>query len=137
MKKVKTVGSITTFLRNGPVESEPLAIKLNDHFSKYSKVYQVTGLTVVFLTTGFVDVSLAAPVGAGIDELAEPIYRELLSVGKWIIICKGAISTFKSASDGDYEHAKKSFLSHVMIFLLLLSYPYAMDRIEQLFDRLN
>lgn len=141
MKKIKTVGSITDFVRNDPTEKEKWPKKLAAHYRKHEKTYNIAGLSIVLILTGGLDFAFAEDLvvpasryeTGGIDDLAEPIYKEILGIGKWVIICKGALSSMKAVGDGDVEVAKKSFLAHVMIFLILLAYPYAMDKVEGLF----
>ena len=87
----------------------------------------VTATSIYF--TGF-DHALAA---TSIDKSANIIYGKLLLVGKWIIIIKGAIDTINNTVQGDFNSAKKSFLSYLIIYLILNAFPWAMDQVDTMF----
>lgn len=132
MRKVKTVGSITEFLAQKEVPKP-------SHLRRYSTVYKVAGATITIILIGYCDVTTIAPVFAdsGIDKAARPIYDKLVSVGKWVIVCKGGMDTIKGVGSGDIDSAKKSFLSYLLIYLMLLGLPWAMDEVERLFSEVD
>lgn len=112
-------------------KDERLTAKLERHFKKYKLVYKVAGMTTVLLTMGGFDYSVAA--STGIDIGAKKLYYEIVNIGKWIIIFKGGVDTIKSVGNGDFEAAKKTFFSHLLIYLMLLGLPYGMDKVDEVF----
>lgn len=82
------------------------------------------------LFIGIPDLTFAA---SGIDAAASSIYTKLLLVGKWIIIIKGAIDTINNTVQGDFGSAKKSFLSYLMIYMILNALPWAMNEVDNVF----
>lgn len=131
--KVQTVGSVGEFLR-GQVRYEPelFSAKVERHFKKYGRVYKVAGVTVILLASG--DYALAA---GSIDGEARKLYRELVNVGKWIIIFKGAIDILRALGDGDTGAAKKTFISSLLTFLILLGLPFGLDKVTDIFDKVT
>jgi hypothetical protein len=91
-----------------------------------------SGLCIYFL--GFDGTALAA--GTGIDAGAEKIYDKILLVGKWIIIVKGAIDTINNTAQGDFASAKRSFLSYLIIYLILKAFPWAMNELDTIFKEM-
>ncbi|QVY63007.1 hypothetical protein [Cytobacillus gottheilii] len=123
-KKVQTM-SVREFLRNEPARPAP------SHFEKYGVVYKVVGATVVILIAGGgFDYALAA---SAIDAGAQSLYYEIIGIGKWVIVFKGGFDAIKSVGNGDFDSAKKTFFSHVLVYLMLLGLPYAMDKVDDVF----
>jgi hypothetical protein len=131
------VMSVSEFL-NGR-ETEPFSTKVERHFKKYGTIYKVAGVTVILLIS-------AVPIGggtvtafasSGIDTEARKLYIELVKIGKWVIIFKGAIDIIKSLGDGDNAAAKKTFITSLLTFLILLGLPYGMDKINEIFDNMS
>jgi hypothetical protein len=122
--------SISEFL-NGR-EKEPFSAKVERHFKKYGTVYKVAGITVIFLLSG----SSALAAGT-IDAEARKLYIELVKIGKWVIIFKGAIDIIKALGDGDNASAKKTFITSLLTFLILLGLPYGMDKIGEIFNNIS
>lgn len=109
--------------------------KFNRHMKKYGFVYKVIGTTIIiFVAGGGLDYASAS---TGIDVAARGLYKELVRVGKWIIIFKGGMDTIKSIGNGDFDAAKKSFFSYLLVYLLLLGLPYGMDKVDQVFNGLR
>jgi hypothetical protein len=108
--------------------------RFEDHFRNHGFAYKVAGSAAVLLVTG-VDMSFAA--GSVIDAKANTLYYRIVDVGKWIIIFKGAVDTIKSTGAGDFDGAKKHFFSYLLVYLLLLGFPFAMNEIEKLFNDLK
>jgi hypothetical protein len=124
------VMSVSEFL-NGRKE-EPFSAKVERHFRKYGTVYKIAGVTVIFLLSG----SSALAAGS-IDIEARKLYIELVKIGKWVIIFKGAIDIIKALGDGDNASAKKTFITSLLTFLILLGLPYGMDKIGEIFDNIS
>jgi hypothetical protein len=122
--------SISEFL-NGR-KAEPFSAKVERHFRKYGTVYKVAGITVIFLLSG----SSALAAGS-IDVEARKLYIELVKIGKWVIIFKGAIDIIKALGDGDNASAKKTFITSLLTFLILLGLPYGMDKIGEIFNNIS
>jgi hypothetical protein len=124
------VMSVSEFL-NGRKE-EPFSVKVERHFRKYGTVYKIAGVTVIFLLSG----SSALAAGS-IDVEARKLYIELVKIGKWVIIFKGAIDIIKALGDGDNASAKKTFITSLLTFLILLGLPYGMDKIGEIFNNIS
>jgi hydrogenase maturation factor len=124
------VMSISEFLHR---KEEPFSVKIERHFRKYGTVYKIAGITVILLA-GF-DASTFA--STGIDREARKLYIELVKIGKWVIIFKGAIDIIKALGDGDNASAKKTFITSLLTFLILLGLPYGMDKIGEIFDNIS
>jgi hypothetical protein len=129
--KVQTVGTISEFLHR---EKEPFSAKVERHFKKYGMVYKVAGVTLIILTSGLGSHAFAA---SGIDIEARKLYRELIGLGKWVIVFKGGFDILKMIGTGDLESAKKSFFGYLLTYLFLLGLPYALDKVDGIFDHLN
>jgi hypothetical protein len=113
-------------------KAEPFSAKVERHFRKYGTVYKVAGITVIFLLSG----SSALAAGS-IDVEARKLYIELVKIGKWVIIFKGAIDIIKALGDGDNASAKKTFITSLLTFLILLGLPYGMDKIGEIFNNIS
>jgi hypothetical protein len=124
------VMSVSQFLNR---KEEPFSAKVERHFRKYGTIYKVAGITVI-LIAGF-DASVFA--SSGIDTEARKLYLELVKIGKWVIIFKGAIDIIKSLGEGDNAAAKKTFITSLLTFLILLGLPYGMDKIGEIFDSMS
>lgn len=125
MKKIMT---IREFLHREPdisfVEKAKRNIKRNKSF-----YIAVGSYTLIFLCMG-VDASAAS----NIDIKAGQIYKQLVGVGKWIIVVKGAMDIIKSATDGDFSSVKTKLMGYLITFLILLGLPWAFERIEEVFN---
>lgn len=96
--------------------------------------YRVIGVTIIIFASGIIDPTAFA--STGIDVGAEKIYAKLLNVGKWCIIIKGAWETINNTIKGDFDTAKKSFLQYLIVYIILLAFPWAMDEVDALFNDL-
>jgi hypothetical protein len=135
MKKIKRM-SIREFM-NGQMDQENFIKKAQKHINQNKSFYiTVGGMTIFFLTCGF-DGSAMAAGTTGIDRGMSEMYKKLLSVGKWILVIKGAIDTIQSVTSGDFELAKKRSLGYLLSFLILLGLPWAFGEMEKLFDDLS
>lgn len=108
----------------------------NEKLWKYAKfTLKVVGTTAIILVAGGgFDYAFAT---SGIDVEAKKLYHELAGIGKWIIIFKGGIDMVKSVGNGDFDGAKKHFLSYLLIYLALLGLPYGMDKVDTVFQNLQ
>lgn len=131
--KVQTVGSVSEFLRGNYAEQgEPFSAKVERHLNKYGVVYKVAGITAICLASGG-----AVFASSGIEVGAERLYAKLLSVGKWVIIFKGGFDIIKNMASGDFDSAKKGFLSYLVVYVFLFGLPWAMNEIDGIFRELN
>ncbi|WHY01889.1 hypothetical protein [Neobacillus sp. DY30] len=128
--KVQTVGSISEFLRKQ--EAEPFSAKVERHFKKYGMVYKVAGITIILLASGG-----SALASSGIEAGAEQLYSKLLSIGKWVIIFKGGFDIIKNMASGDFDSAKKGFISYLIVYVFLFGLPWAMNEVDSIFRELN
>lgn len=105
-----------------------------ERIERKKKVYKAaikTGLTATIL---FSTPHIGLAAGTGIDAGAKVIYDKILLVGKWIIIVKGAIDTINNTAQGDFASAKRSFLSYLIIYLILKAFPWAMNEVDNVFS---
>ncbi|AZU61093.1 hypothetical protein [Neobacillus mesonae] len=135
--KIQTVGTISEFLRESNAkQKEPFNAKVERHFKKYGLMYKIAGATVIILVAGGgFDYAFAA--GSGIEAGAERLYVKLLSLGKWVIIFKGGFDTIKHMASGDFDAAKKGFLSYLIVYIFLFGLPWAMDEIDAIFKEMR
>jgi hypothetical protein len=124
--------SISEFM-NGP-KAEPFSAKVERHFKKYGMIYKVAGVTLIILTSGLGSHAFAA---SGIDTEARKLYRELIGIGKWIIVFKGGFDILKMIGSGDLDSAKKSFFGYLLTYLLLLGLPYGLDKVDDIFNSVS
>jgi hypothetical protein len=122
--------SISEFMHGR--QTEPFSAKVERHFKKYGMVYKVAGVTAILVMTG--DVAFAA---SGIDTEASKLYKELIGIGKWIIVFKGGFDILKMIGSGDLESAKKSFFGYLLTYLLLLGLPYGLDKVDDIFNSVS
>jgi hypothetical protein len=121
--------SINEFLNRK--ETDPFKVKFQRHLDKYGIVYKIVGTTIIFFIAGVgTDYALAG----GLEKGAERLYHNSVTkIGKWIIIFKGGIDTIKAIGNGDFDNAKKSFISYLLVYLVLLGLPFAFDQVDKLF----
>jgi hypothetical protein len=96
-------------------------------------VLKAAGLTAIVML-GAPDLSFAT---TSLDEGASKVYYKLVSIGKWIIIFKGAISTISEVSKGDFDAAKRQFISYLFVYLLLLGLPWGMNQVDLIFKDIS
>jgi hypothetical protein len=127
--------SISEFLHR---EKEPFFTKIERHFKKYGFVYRIVGTTIfVFAVSGGFDIAFAADgyTNGIIDKEAKIIYKDLCDIGKWLIIGRGGWEVITKSLNQDVDGAKKSFIGYLLAYVLLLSFPHLMTKIDTLFDR--
>lgn len=124
--------SISEFMRGR--EPEPFSTKIERHIKKYGMVYKIAGVTLIILTSGLGGHAFAATTLAtgSLDREAYRFYRELVRIGKWLIVIKGGIDIIKCVGSGDFDAAKKHCFSYIMIYLLLLGLPYGMQKVDDI-----
>jgi hypothetical protein len=133
VKKIKKVGSVSEFLNR---EEKSVMIQIGEHFSQNKTVYYVAGSTGILLLSGFDSAAEASTVSA-IDKVGGSLYYKLCNVGKWIIVFKGGIETIRRVSEGDMQATQRTFLSHLLIYLVLLGLPWGMDQVDHIFDEMS
>ncbi|GGF88687.1 hypothetical protein [Paenibacillus abyssi] len=115
------------------VQTEDTIIKrIIAHVERHKFAYQI-GASVLIVFLAGADFALAAEP-TGIDVGARKIYTKLVNVGKWVIIIKGAFDSINATVQGDFIQARKSFLSHLLVYVILLGLPWAFGQVETLFE---
>lgn len=112
--------------------------KLKRHFKKYGFVYRIIGSTIIiFVAGGGFDYAFAANgyTNGIIDKEAGIVYKDLVDIGKWLIIGRGGWEVITCVLKQDIESAKKNFIGYLMAYVLLLSFPHLMDKIDTIFNR--
>lgn len=138
--KVKTVGSVKDFVNKKESPKESVGTKVIQFIDDHSFAFQTAGLTIGIIaasTIGFPDFTFAATDGFSvIDQKANEFYHKIIKVGKWFIIIKGAVDIIRNVVKGDFDSAKKSGLSNVMIYVILLALPWTFEQVDLLFSDL-
>jgi hypothetical protein len=122
--------TISQFM-NPNYNTEKILDPLIRFLDKHKVVFRVVGVTLIIFSSGLLDTSVFA--ATGIDEGATKIYEKLINVGKWVIIIKGGWETINNTIKGDFDTAKKSFLQYLIIYVILLAFPWAMSEVDVLF----
>jgi hypothetical protein len=113
------------------------------HIDRHKRIYQIGALTLTVLLGAGVETAFAGDPsvaittvggGSGIDVGAHRLYARLVSIGKWVIIIKGAFDTISHTVQGDFVQARKSGLSYLIVYVILLGLPWAFNQIEVLFE---
>lgn len=77
------------------------------------------------------DVALAS----GFTERAEKFYFDtFMMLAKWIIIIKGGWDVIAKTLKEDFEGAKKSIIQYLVVFVVLMGLPHALDLVEEIFS---
>lgn len=106
------------------------------HVSKHKAIYRIGAMTVIFILAAATGVSadaLGSPAGE-IDNTAGMLYNELLKVGKWAIIIKGAFDTVSATIQGDFVAARKNAFAYMLVYVILLGLPWVFEKIEDVFQ---
>jgi len=101
---------------------------IGNHLERNKKLYLGIGYSLV--VTILIDPSEAF---ASVDESGRRFHMKVVSIGKWVIIIKGSIDAIQSVLNGDMQAAKKTFLSYLMCFAIMLGLPWCLDEIEGVF----
>ena len=96
------------------------------------KLTNIAVLTGAFFLVTEID-ALAAN-NESLDSKAKELYGKLVGIAKWIIAGKGGWSTIHKMLQEDFEGAKKSFLQYLIIFIIVIAFPKALDYIEVFFE---
>lgn len=138
MPKIKTVGTIPNFL-SSKGEDRSAIDKVVNHIEKNQLIYKAAGLSLVMLFNGIgMDGTVLAADGYTngiIDKEASIIYKDLVDIGKWLIIGKGGWEVISSVLKSDFETAKKNFIGYLIAYVCLLGLPYAFDKVDTMFTR--
>lgn len=122
--------TIPQFLQGTYKDEDRLIDKITAHMKRHKIAYRIVGTTIfIMLTTA--DIAFAATTG--IDAGGRRIYTKLLSLSKWVIIIKGGWDIINNTVKGDFEVAKKSFFSYLMVYIILLGLPWALDQVDTVF----
>ena len=103
-------------------------IRLKEHMKKHRRIYIQVGVATTIMM-----LSPSVALGASLDDRGMSIYWKVVSVGKYIILGKGAIECIQSALNGDFERAKSSAIGYLLCFGLMLALPSGLNEIEGLF----
>jgi hypothetical protein len=133
MRKIQTM-TISGFMNGAYKNDDGMIKKFTLHLERNHIAYKVIGTTLIIFVAGGLDGSALA--SSGIDEGAKKIYYKMVNIGKWVIICKGGWDTIQSTVQGDFDSAKKRFISYLLVYLILLGLPWAMDEVDNLFNEM-
>lgn len=101
-------------------------------------IINVTLKTGICLT--FIFMATQGIVGAEgldmIDTKANDIYVKLLTIGKWFIIVKGALQTINKLLQGEDKTALKTFVSYLVVYVILKGLPWVFDQVDIVFKDL-
>lgn len=130
MAKIESM-TISQFMNRG-CHSGSSINQIVQFLDRHKIAFRIVGVTLIIFASGALDMSAFA--ATGIDEGATKIYDKLLNVGKWVIIIKGAWETIHNTIKGDFDTAKKSFLQYLLVYVILLAFPWAMSEVDTLFQ---
>lgn len=115
------------------LQNDDMLSKLSAHFKKHKIAYRIVG-TTIFIFVMSADIAFAA--STGIDAGGRKIYTKLLGLAKWVIIIKGGWDIINSTIKGDFDFAKKSFFSYLLVYVILLGLPWALNQVDSVFKDL-
>lgn len=102
-----------------------------DHIERNKVIYRIAGLTTLLIFTADISHIFAS----GIDDKASALYHDkLLGFGKWAIIIRGGWTTIQKTMQEDFDGAKKSFFSYLLVYVFLLAFPWALQQIDGAFS---
>lgn len=130
MGKVQSL-TIREFMSGDYQYGDSFIRKMVDHLERNKVKYKIVGMTIIVFLTA-TDIALAS--GTGIDVGARKIYTKMLGVAKWVIIIKGGWDTINNTVKGDLDTAKKSFLSYLLVYVVLLALPWALGEVDTVFE---
>lgn len=136
--KVDESMSIKEFMNKKNETKKAFPAKLETHFKKYRFIYRVVGSTILIMVVGGgLDFAFAADgyTNGLIDREAKIVYKDLVDIGKWLIIGRGGWEVINCVLKQDVESAKKNFIGYLIAYALLLAFPHLMDKIDGIFDR--
>lgn len=149
--------SISQFMKK---EYQSPATGISNVIKKHKKTIEITGTIFTLSLIGILDfttiVEAASYSGlevvevfnntssslettaniSSIDAGAQKFYTKLVNIGKWVIIFKGAWDTINNTIKEDFDKAKRAFLQYLIIYLVLLAFPFALNEVEHVFDQM-
>lgn len=91
------------------------------------------GVTAALVTFGL-DLQVFAAEGSSLGKKAEEFYFGMfLDIAKWAIIVKGGWDVVSKSLKEDFDGAKKSVMSYLLIFAVLMGLPWALGIVEDIF----
>lgn len=130
MARVETI-SFSQFI-NKDYNTSKIKDAIISHLKRHKIAYRIIGATIIIFASGILDPTLYA-AGTGIDAGGIKIYHKLVNLGKWIIVIKGGWDTIQHTIKGDFDHAKKSFLQYLIVYVILLALPWSLNQIDSVF----
>lgn len=104
--------------------------KFVSHLKRNKKIYIAAGSALLIIVSP--QIGFAAPGENAIDVKARQLYfGKFMTFAKWAIILKGGWDTINKAVKEDFEGAKKSLFSYMIVFGILLGLPKALDQVEE------
>jgi hypothetical protein len=108
---------------------------------KFRQVAQKIG-KIAYLTVGITGAIMLATdievlASASVSEMegkAQGAYKQLVWIAKWAICIKGGWSTINKMLQEDFEGAKKSSIQYLIIFIIVMAFPKALNYIEGFFE---
>jgi len=104
------------------------------HLKKHGIKYLQGGLIIGYII--LIDPSVALGVET-IEQTSDKFYRKVLGLGRAVILIKGGLEVVQHALSGDFQAAKKTILSYLGMYTLLLLLPYGLDQIDALIGGLK
>ncbi|MFD2703802.1 hypothetical protein ACFSVM_25565 [Paenibacillus shunpengii] len=125
---------VSTICPAAPESERPMHAIL-EHIDRHKAIYRIGVITLtILLGLGSAEVMAAAVEASTLDVGAERLYMKLVRIGKWVIIIKGAFDTITATVQGDFISARKSGLSYLLVYVILLGLPWAFGQVESLFE---
>lgn len=103
-------------------------LRLKNHFRENKGLVIKIGVATTIML-----LSPSIALGSTLDDRGMSIYWKVVSVGKYVILGKGAIECIQSALNGDFDRAKSSAIGYLLCFGLMLALPSGLNEIEGLF----
>jgi len=104
------------------------------HLKKHGIKYLQGGLIIGYII--LIDPSVALGV-ATIEQTSDQFYRKVLGLGRAVILIKGGLEIVQHALAGDFQATKKTILSYLGMYALLLLLPYGLDQIDAMIGGLK
>ena len=121
------------------IKGKDLVARIKNHFVNNSQFYLKSiamASNVIYVTVGLSLGDASSIVSfADINTSGQRIYGKIMSIGKWIIVIKGVIDIIHQMLQGDFETAKKLFLTYLGCFAMMLALPWAMNEVEGVFKQ--
>lgn len=132
MKEVATDEKSTCALDNRKKNQFTFILR---HIDRHKVVYRIGTVTLTLLLGFGVGEAMAAgATSTGIDAGGELLYMKLVRIGKWVILIKGAFDAITATVQGDFISARKTALSYILLYVILLGLPWGFNQVETLFE---